>query len=359
MAKSEPTEREEGAPVPRDAIDPELIKLARTRTKIGLVTSLGVVVTCVVFLLRLGPDRTFAGQGGEPEPHTAAEVVAGDVALDRWVAVAAEPLYGNAIRTVKNRGDLGARVVPARGTGDKLWLALPGDPWSDPATDHRYVGRLRELADVPFGAALREHAATTPRLVFAKVAAVRGALATGAVETITGDKLQVAAGARVAYDVEEPARAVLIASIGGKHADLAAWKAALDAARIPATALPATELDTALHQARFAVALSPVQVTQQLAAAELWAARVESVTTHHATTWGELGKAPDALANVDLVGIAAIQPIPDDAYVVVTGERPEAYWYVMPITIALGVIGLLFAWALIRAVRRDLLPPRA
>ena len=62
---------------------------------------------------------------------------------------------------------------------------------------------------------------------------------------------------------------------------------------------------------------------------------------------------------LDLVGLYVERSIPSDAYALITGERPEDYWYVLPITIALGVIGLVFAWALVRAVKRDLLPARA
>ena len=93
------------------------------------------------------------------------------------------------------------------------------------------------------------------------------------------------------------------------------------------------------------------------------------MTLHRAGTWGELKKSaaegftlggattPDA--QVDLIGVFVTQPVPDDAYALVTSEFPPDYWYVLPITIALAIIGLLFGWALVRAVRRDLLPTRA
>jgi ABC-type Fe3+-siderophore transport system permease subunit len=41
------------------------------------------------------------------------------------------------------------------------------------------------------------------------------------------------------------------------------------------------------------------------------------------------------------------------------GEIPQDYWYIFPITIVVGAIGLLFLWAFARTVRRDLLPTRA
>ena len=44
---------EPGAPIPKDAIDPDLVKLRRARPKIGLVTSAGMVFLCAFFLWRL------------------------------------------------------------------------------------------------------------------------------------------------------------------------------------------------------------------------------------------------------------------------------------------------------------------
>ena len=60
---------------------------------------------------------------------------------------------------------------------------------------------------------------------------------------------------------------------------------------------------------------------------------------------------------LDLVGLYVARAIPSDAYALITSERPPDYWHVLPVTIGLALIGLVFAWALVRAVRRDLLPP--
>ena len=50
-----------------------------------------------------------------------------------------------------------------------------------------------------------------------------------------------------------------------------------------------------------------------------------------------------------------MRAVPANAVVLITGEAPQDYWYVLPVTIILAVIALLFAWALARAVKRDLL----
>src|SRR4051812_15730697 len=51
----------EGAPIAKDAIDPELVRLSRPRPKIGVITAAGLVFLCGFFLIRLQADRRFAG----------------------------------------------------------------------------------------------------------------------------------------------------------------------------------------------------------------------------------------------------------------------------------------------------------
>ncbi|MEJ7600721.1 MAG: hypothetical protein WKG01_22645, partial [Kofleriaceae bacterium] len=133
--------------------------------------------------------------------------------------------------------------------------------------------------------------------------------------------------------------------------------------------VPPVERDVQLRQIRFSVPVSVAATNAALEAANLWATRVELVNRHHDTTWGALKKSgpagftvgnetiPDA--QLPLVGLYVVREIPADARVVIVGELPEDYWYVTPITIALAIIGLLFGWALIRAIRRDLVPTRA
>ncbi|HEX7746798.1 MAG TPA: hypothetical protein VF462_16250, partial [Micromonosporaceae bacterium] len=132
-----------------------------------------------------------------------------------------------------------------------------------------------------------------------------------------------------------------------------------------ATAAP----DTALGQVRFTVAATVAATTTRLQNAALFAARVEPITRHYQTTWATLRRSPPAGLDVggatlpdeqiDLIGLYVARGIPHGAYALITGESPDDYWYILPITVALAVILLVFAWALVRAVRRDLLPARA
>jgi len=367
MAEPTPIEHSEpGAPIARDAIDPDLVKLARTRTKVGVVTALGLVILCAVFLHRLGPDRRFSAASTTPRPVEVSAVLAGQVETEQLVAVAAEPLTSHAIRATKAKPSLGFRLAPARGTGERLWLVVSGDG-DDPPAMTGAIGRLRKLEDLPFADAARTYATEHPRPVFATAGAVRAALPTGRVTTASGEVVAIAPGDAVEVDLVEPDQATIAASFNERLPDTQAWLTAL--AKAGVTPTRTGEIDRALGQIRFTVPASVAETTTRLEAAKLFDARVEPITRHEKTTWSALraspatalafGGAPVPDAQLDLVGIYALRGIPDDAYAVVAGELPTDYWYVLPITIALAVIALVFAWALIRAVRRDLLPTRA
>lgn len=359
-------QRDPGAPIAHDQIDPDLVKLARTRPKVGMITAAGLVFLCIVALLRLGPDRRFAGSGTEPAPVTIADVLAGKVGTDQLVVLAAEPLVSHAIRATKAAKGVGLRVVPARGSGDRLWIVISGDGWEPPTTTG-YVGRLRKLDDLAFADAVRGHATRHPRPVFATATAVRAGFGASTVTTVAGDQVKPADSDAVALDVLDPDAATIAASFNDRLPDTAAWTAALVRAGITPTSTGT--LDATLGQIRFAVAASVSATTARLETAGLWAARVEPVTRHYQTTWGALRRSPPAGldvggsvlpdAQIELVGLYVASGIPAGAYALVTGELPADYWYVRPITIALAVILLVFAWALVRAIRRDLVPSRA
>jgi hypothetical protein len=348
MADSQP---EPGAPIAKDAIDPDLVRLPRTKAKVGVITAAGLLFLSLFFLVKLNPDRRFAGSGDAPARVTASDVVSGKVSVDSFVGLDAEPMIAHAIRTTASKGSLGLRVVPARGTGERLWLVLPGDGW-DPPTVGPYTGRLRKLTDMPFADAVRDYAKTHPRPVFASVAAVRAAFATGKVATVTGETVDVADGDRVAYELVEPSVVAIVCTLNEKYPNAGAWSTALAGAGITPIGAP----NATTEQARFEVSGTLADVSSKLQTGKLFAASVERVTRHFETTWGEL-KAK-GIGDVDLVGLYVARGIPSDAFALLTDEKPADYWFVLPVEIALAVIALIFGWALVRAVRRDLLPTR-
>jgi hypothetical protein len=364
-AMAEARDASDGAPIAKDAIDPELVKLSRPRPKIGVITAAGLVFLCGFFLIRLQPDRRFAGSGESPARVTVADITSGKVGADAYVKLdAAELVMSRAIRASTNKAGLGLRVAPVRGTGDKLWVAMSGDGWEQP-TLGAFTGRVREFDKLAFAPALNDFAKDHPRPVFAAASAVRAAFPTGKVTLITGDSITVAKDSKVSFDTTDPNSSVIIATFNEHLKDKAAWDKALAAANIAVTGSHDPRQDTIQFDATGDVA----HVTAQLLEAKLWAARVEPMTHHYDTTWGALaGSSPAGFAigatvvpdaQLDLIGVYAAQEIPAGAYALITDEHPEEYWYVLPITIALAAIGLVFAWALVRAVKRDLLPTRA
>ncbi|HEX4451648.1 MAG TPA: hypothetical protein VH143_12290 [Kofleriaceae bacterium] len=353
-----------GAPIAKDALDPDMIKLKRARPKIGLVTAAGLVFLCGLFLVRLGPDRRFADSGDAPDRVQISDVLGGRVALDRFVQLNEIELeYSHAIRTTTAKGSLGVRVVPVRGTGEHVWIAVSGDGWDRPANGV-YAGRLRELSALPFAASVEAFAKDHPRPVFVTPAALHAGLATNSVQTISGDTIKPEPGDKLAFDVVDPDSSTVIGALNDKLPTARDWAMALVAAGIPANGTPETTRDTV----RFHVLAGADAVAPKLEAAQLWGARVESVTTHYETTWSALGSAAAGIpagkdgkvipdAQLDLVGAYVARGVPAGALVLLTEERPADYWYVLPITIALAAIGLVFAWALVRAVKRDVLSP--
>nr|HEX4315766.1 hypothetical protein [Kofleriaceae bacterium] len=353
-----------GAPVPKDAIDPDLVKLGRMKIKVGAITSLAVIVVCVVLAMRLGPDRRFAGNSDTPQAVTPEQVLADSVPVESYVALRGEPLIAHAVRAGTSKASSGERVVPVRGTGDRLWLVEAGDAFGEPSLD-AYAGRLRNLEDLPLAGAVRDYVAANPRPVFATPAELRGGFATGAFRTVTHDQAHATADAKVAFDVLDPGAAVIVASFVDDLPDAAAWLAALDKAGIPHG--PAAPPDRDSVNIPVTVPDAVATTTAKLDDAKLFASRVDTVTHHYETTWGALASSPAGAfkvgavsvpdAQIDLVGVFVTRTIPDDAYVVIVGDEPGDYSYVLPVTIVLGGFALLFAWAFVRAVRRDWLVP--
>ncbi|MEO8842850.1 MAG: hypothetical protein ABI591_13995 [Kofleriaceae bacterium] len=357
---------DDGAPIAKDAIDPALIRLSRTRAKIGVVTAAGLVFLCGYFLVRLNADRRFAGAGAEPERVGIADIVADKIGSDKFVKLeATELVMSHAIRASTNKAGLGLRVAPVRGTGEQLWVAMSGDGWEKPQLG-AYSGRLRKLRDLPFAPSIVSYAKQHPRPVFATTQAVRTAFGTSKATSVTGDTVEIQDGDRVAFDTVDPNTMIIVATFGERLPTAAVWATALGKAGIVIT----TQHDANDYTIRFDVTGDSATITSKLQAANLWApARLEPMTHHYETTWAKLrGSSPAGFVvdgatipdpQIDLVGLYVAREIPNGAYALITDERPEDYWYVLPIEIGLLAIGLVFAWALVRAVKRDLLPTRA
>lgn len=369
------TADEPGAPIPKDKIDPELIKLRRARPKIGLVTSAGMVFLCAFFLLKLNADRAFSGGGEQPRVVQLADVVSGKVATESFIELPAEPMMSHAIRAAKGKGDPGLRVTPVRGTNERVWLVLDGVGWDAAVTTNKYAGRLRAFSNIPFHDAVDAHARTHPRPMFVAANTLRGGFASNALKTVDGADIAVKDTDKVAFDMTDPNASTVIATLTvgtPDHVallDAGAWQKTMSEIGLTAKPLPVDEKDKALGQVRFEMAQPVAQVIGKLEGAKLWSARVEPVTRHHETTWGALKASPAAGfavdgttipdAQLDLVGVYISRGVPRGAVALIVGEIPQDYWYILPITIVVGIIGLLFLYSLARTIKRDFLPTRA
>jgi hypothetical protein len=368
---------EPGAPVPKGTIDPELldlanIKLARTKLRIGALTSAGVMFLALFFVIKLNPDRRFSGEPEVARRVTVADIAAGKVGKDAHVIVDAEPLMSHAVRSSTQKGTLGMRLVPARGSAQKLWLVMPGDGWGDAGT-LGYVGRLRPLADLPFADSITSFLAAHPRPLFAPAAAVRTGFASSKVTTVAGDVITLRDSDRVGFDRIDLAAANVTCTYNERHKDAVACAKALSDAGI--AIIPTATPVQGREQATFAVTGPDAVATSRvkLDTAKLFGAYVDPVTQHYETTWSKLKSSPPSAftvasavdattvpeTEIDLVGLYVSREIPSGAFALIAGERPQDYWYVLPVTIVVGLIALLFAWALVRAIKRDLLPVRA
>lgn len=353
-----------GAPVAKDAIDPDLVKLPRTRAKIGVLTAAGVMFLALFFAVKLNADRRFAGNAEAPQTVTVADITAGKIDKDKLIAVQGELVISHAVRAGHDKKSLGLRVVPVRGSGEALWVVLPGDGYAKP-TIGPYEGRLRPLDDLPFAEAVRAYISTNPRPLFATAAAVRAGFSSGKVRMVSGEDVTPRDGDRVGFDVTDPNASVVVCTFNEHHADAKACTDALTKAGITTTGTPRLSRDLAY----FDVAAPPSTLTTKLEAAKLWGTRVDPVTRHYDTTWGKLKtSAPSGFtvdtttlpdAQLDLVGLYVVRAVPESAYALILGESPKDYWYVLPVTVLLALIALIFAWALVRAVKRDLMPTRA
>jgi hypothetical protein len=366
-------QREDGAPVPRDEIDPDLIKLRRPPLRIGLLSSAAIVLVSLFFIFRLSPDRHFAGVSSTATVVSAKDVLVNGMSNDQFVAISGEPLASHTIRVTRTSGNPGIRVTPLRGSGGRLWLVLPGEAMTQvnetlsPQNFPLYQGRLRKLDELRFASVVRDYANTHARPVFASVPAMRAGFKGGNIKTITGDEVTAHDDDRVVVETTDPNAAKLLVTYHDKMPDLKAWTTALTSAGLlRADQVPEkTTFDTAVFMVKTTNAVTAV--TSKLEAAQMFAYKVEPVVLNLETTFGalrvstgeslQLGKTMVPDSQIDLVGVFAEREIPSDAYALVVDEKPGDYWYIMPLTIALGVLTLLFGWSFVRTLRRDVLSP--
>lgn len=369
---------DEDAPLPGNAddLDPELLRLPRPRTRIGPVLAASVVVFCAYMLITLRHDLAFSRAGETPTPvESPSALLEGAAGADDFIALPATPDRAFVSRVGSSEAEDGHRLAPAQGTGGRLWLMLPGSVWaSENLYDEVHVGRLRPLDGVPFGDALRTWVREQPPAPrFVTGTALREAAAGGAetITTATGDPIDLRPDTPVELRVERSDRTEIHAPLRGQRDGEAAWRAALTAAGI--TLAPGVRAagdpvepegdEPAEPEALvFTATAGAEEVRAALASARLLEAWAEPVVEHLQTSFGALsvtgagfdvGGRTVAAGEVDWAAVSAARAIPGDAVVLITDERPETYWYILPLYIVLALFAVLFSWGLARSLRQE------
>jgi hypothetical protein len=359
------TAREEGAPIGKDEIDPDLVNLRGPAAKVGMVTAAAIVLLCGVMMWRMRQDLAFSRSGGEAKTVSVADIVAGKIADDSFITVDATLDRDAAVRTRVTEANAGTRVVPVVGTNDKLWVAISGDPWGPYQHDEKVTGRLRAMDDVRFHEAVEGYVAKHPAPRFVTGDELKKARLGGAKE------LAIVGGGTVAprdtddieISVADPGAAIVIAAFNPRMPDVAAWTTALAGAGvIPAGTKPDAATDeTARWEVRLPDAVNAV--SQSLENAQLWGARVEPSATHYRVPWKDIhadetgvqlptGRLP--WSAIDVAAVWAPRPVPAGARVVLAGESPGGFWYLTWVYVGLAIFAILFTWALVLAIRREI-----
>lgn len=363
--RSQSMAREEGAPIGKDEIDPDLVSLRRTAPTVGIVTAAAIVILCVVLMVRLRHDFAFARGGEDAKTVTVTDVVAGKVADDTYITIEGALDRDAAVRTRVTEANAGIRVVPVVGTGDKLWVAIAGDPWSPYQHDEKLTGRLRALDDVRFADAVTGYMKRSPAPRFVTGDELRNARLGKAAQLalVGGGTVALRDADDVEIAVADPGAAVIIVAFNPRLPDVKAWTDALVAAGAitAGTAPDAATEETARWQVRAPDAVAAV--TRQLEAAQLWGARVEPATTRHRVPWKDLRADETGVtlpsgvlpwSAIDVVAVWAPRPVPGDARVLLVGESPGGYWYLTWVYVGLALFAALFTWAFARGLRTEL-----
>lgn len=355
-----------GRPVGPDEVDPELLKLSKPRTQVGWLLSLSVVVFCAYWMIQLRSDLVYSRQGDEPMAVDATRVAGLD--NDSYVSLRSEPDRARVAR-IHVGADIGSHVSPVLGSDGGLWLVTSASAFSgDSLEGDVYAGRIKRLGDMPFFDQVRELFETQP--VFEPLAprTALAALSSGAAEIKTAHadtlRLEPDAAVEVVQRRAGVARIIARASESG-HGDELSWRNALVRAGVlDRDDSPITGTATSwTYEVSAPDGIAAIR--RALSRASLNDAAVIPVETVYTTTWGKLvargselvvGDRSMPLSEITTVAVSFRPSLRADAVVLVAGDRPGDYWYILWLYgVFLGFM-LLFGWALFRAIRGSVPP---
>jgi hypothetical protein len=337
----------------REEIDPELVKLRRS-VPVGPILVACVLGFSLLLMFRLRHDLAYSRRGDQPTDLGDVRRAA-SLPDNAYVTLTGVPDL-RAPGRILGIQDIGHRMAPFLGTGGRVWLAEAGDASTvTPQYDEKWTGRLQELDRISFADSLREYVAglpPQPRTVFAD------ALKGGALPTtdVDGDPLQTTPDTKV--DVEERLLDAAVVTLVKTDTvtDEATARAALERA-----GLTATPTDKSATSWTFDVTGADAAAAQaKLRAARLFGAAADPKVRSHAARAADLAFAPGAvvvagqsiqLAAVERVVFWVPPRLPDQAWVLLAGDKPAELWYMTPLYAVLAVIALLMIWALAVVVR--------
>jgi len=254
------------------------------------------------------------------------------------------------------------------GSDDKLWVMIAGSHWFEPNTyDERYRGRVKRLGGLPFYDHLVSDLRTmTPVPRFVSLSTVRehlGESPESTVRDLAGDAIAVSGSTPVTVSERVAGRAHVTGFDVEDLHDEAAWREALTAAGVLAPGAVAQQSSLKSWTFTTDAPSGVAALDAKLVGAKLYAARAEPVDVDHQTTWARLADSGSALqlrsdqgsvdipyASIRTVALQVPRTAPVNARVIVTTDRPDDYWYVLPLYFVFGAFALLFGWALWRSL---------
>lgn len=350
----------ERGPAKGDDIDPELVRLPRSRTRVRPIMALAIIAICLTLLVRLIPDLIFSRQSSTPIRVDSAADLSADLE-NRFVEINVSPDRPQAVRILPSGSSVGEVLMPALGTGGKLWLLLPASPWTGPhVTSENYRGRLMRLADMDFATTLRSYfreGNNVPRPI--ALSEVRNALASGAmtVRNVAGDTLTVHPDTFVRVHEVAENRARVYAVSTDPYDNEAAWRLALEGAGILPSDTAAVSSDTGSWTFEVPAPEGVEAIREKLVQARLFAASADEIGKTREGTWSELSLEgqdimlgqPERGFKTQHIAVGAALELPEGAFLLSTTEEPGTYWYVLALVLLLAFFILLFTFGLYRS----------
>jgi hypothetical protein len=147
---------EPGAPIPPDAVDPELLKLPVPLPRRHPLVAVAVLAVAGLLLYRLRGDISYALKPSQPVElgGAAAALKSGELArnIDGYVRLSGMPDRRNGLAFDPKGRRTRYHVFRLLGTGTRVFVSAPATPLAEAA--NQFTGRLRRFDDVSFADAV-------------------------------------------------------------------------------------------------------------------------------------------------------------------------------------------------------------